>query len=133
MCELAEPTVLVADDDDDIRELVCLVLRHAGLEPWAVPTGDAALDAARLRDWRMAVLDVNMPGRTGVEICRALKGSELARMPVLLMSADCGPQDVAAGYAAGADYFLPKPFGPAELLRRVRDLLPVAGPAGASA
>lgn len=129
MSELAAPTVLVADDDEDIRELVCVVLRHAGLEPWAVPTGDEALDAARTRDWRMAVLDVNMPGLTGVEICRELKGSELARMPILLMSGDSAPQDVAAGYAAGADEFLPKPFGMQDLLRRVTELLSAGAPA----
>lgn len=129
MYERATPTVLVADDDDEIREFVCVVLRQAGLEPWAVPTGDEALDAARSQDWRMAVLDVNMPGLTGVEICRELKGGERARMPILLMSGDCAPQEVAAGYAAGADYFLPKPFGRQHLLRRVTELLSAGAPA----
>lgn len=133
MSQLAKPTVLVADDDDDIRELVCVVLRLTGLLPRAVSTGDEALHLARTRDWRMVVLDVDMPGRTGLEICRELKGSALSRLPILLMSAHCAPQDVAAGYAAGADDFLAKPFGPRDLVRRAAELVPFTASAGSPA
>ena len=121
----AEPTrVLVADDDDDIRRLVELVLNKAGIPSDTVDGGIPALEAARSSARKVVVLDVRMPDMSGLEVCRQLKADEATSGgQVLLMSSDFSTEDVAAGYAAGADDYLPKPFSPGELVRRVSRLL----------
>jgi DNA-binding response OmpR family regulator len=118
------PRVLVADDDPDIRDLVCLAVRRAGAAVVAsVGDGRAALAAARDQQPALAVLDVAMPGATGLEVCTALRGdAATARVRVLLLSAGASSDDVARGLAAGADAYLAKPFGVADLVRQVCDL-----------
>ena len=118
------PRVLVADDDPDIRDLVCLAVRRAGGTVVAsVGDGRAALAAVRDQPPTRAVLDVSMPGASGLEVCTALRADgATAGVRVLLLSAGASPDDVARGLAAGADAYLAKPFGVAELVRRVRDL-----------
>jgi CheY-like chemotaxis protein len=118
--------VLVADDDEDIRLLVCLALRRAGCTVVAaVETGAQALVAARAQRPDVVVLDVAMPGVTGLEVCEALRADpdpELAGCRVLLLSAGASSDDVARGLAAGADAYLPKPFTIAGLIAEVREL-----------
>ncbi|MFW3172318.1 response regulator transcription factor [Geodermatophilus sp. CPCC 206100] len=118
------PRVLVADDEDDIRALVCLAVRRAGGTVVAdVADGAAALAAARAQRPDLAVLDVSMPGATGLEVCTALRAeAATAEVAVLLLSAGASPDDVARGLAAGADAYLPKPFSVAGLSARVREL-----------
>ncbi|MCW2494357.1 response regulator [Jatrophihabitans sp.] len=121
---IASQTVLIADDDDDLRRLVEVVLLKAGIDAEAVNGGVPALAAARNSQRRLVVLDVKMPDLNGLEVCRQLKSDEsTARSQVLLMSSDSSHDDVEAGYAAGADDYLPKPFRPSELVRRVSRLL----------
>ena len=116
--------VLIADDDDDIRRLVELVLQKAGILADAVDGGIPALEAARSTSRELLVLDVRMPDMSGLEVCRQLKSDEATSGGhILLMSSDYTTEDVAAGYAAGADDYLPKPFSPSELVRRVTRLL----------
>ena len=104
--------VLVADDEDDIRDLVCLAVRKAGAaEVTAVADGTAALAAARLHLPDLAVLDVSMPGATGLEVCAALRADpDTAGISILLLSAGASLDDVARGLSAGADAYLAKPF-----------------------
>jgi DNA-binding response OmpR family regulator len=117
-------SVLIADDDDDIRRLVSVVLAQAGIESDAVAGGVAALDAARNHARDVIVLDVRMPDLSGLEVCRAIKSdAATAHSHVLLMSSNYSAEDVAAGFAAGADDYLAKPFSPRELVRRVGRLL----------
>jgi CheY-like chemotaxis protein len=120
----APPRVLVADDEDDIRALVCLAVRRAGGTVVAdVADGAAALAAVRAALPDLAVLDVSMPGATGLEVCAALRATpDTAAVPVLLLSAGASPDDVARGLAAGADAYLAKPFGVASLVHQVRAL-----------
>ncbi|MGY1641390.1 response regulator transcription factor [Geodermatophilus sp. SYSU D00703] len=120
----APPRVLVADDEDDIRALVCLAVRRAGATVVAdVVDGTAALTAARAEPPDLAVLDVSMPGASGLEVCAALRAEPgTAAVPVLLLSAGASPDDVARGLAAGADAYLAKPFSVAGLVARIRDL-----------
>jgi DNA-binding response OmpR family regulator len=116
--------VLIVDDDDDIRRLVELVLQKAGILADSVDGGIRALEAARRSTPELVVLDVRMPDLSGLEVCRQLKSDEAtASGHILLMSSDYTTEDVAAGYAAGADDYLPKPFSPGELVRRVTRLL----------
>lgn len=121
---MQSPRVLVADDDPDIRDLVCLAVRRAGGAVVAsVGDGRTALAAARDQQPALAVLDVSMPGATGLEVCAALRSdAATAGVHVLLLSAGASSDDVARGLAAGADAYLAKPFGVAELVQQVRDL-----------
>ena len=116
--------VLVADDEEDIRLLVCLALRRAGCTVvTAVEDGAQALAAARAQRPDLVVLDVAMPGVTGLEVCAALRADpELAGCRVLLLSAGASADDIARGLAAGADAYLPKPFTIAGLIAEVREL-----------
>jgi DNA-binding response OmpR family regulator len=118
------PRVLVADDEEDIRALVCLAVRKAGCTvSSAVGDGTAALRAARADVPTLAVLDVSMPGRTGLEVCTALRAEPAtAGIRILLLSAGASADDVARGLAAGADAYLAKPFGVIDLVARVREL-----------
>jgi CheY-like chemotaxis protein len=120
----APPRVLVADDEDDIRTLVCLAVRKAGSAVVAsVADGAAALAAARVDLPDLVVLDVSMPGATGLEVCAALRDDPAtAGIRVLLLSAGASPDDVARGLAAGADAYLAKPFQVSALVQQVRAL-----------
>ena len=118
------PRVLVADDEDDIRALVAVAVRRAGCTVVAsVADGDAALSLARTERPHLTVLDVSMPGRTGLDVCTALRADPAtAAVRVLLLSAGASAEDVARGLAAGADAYLPKPFTVAGLVDQVRAL-----------
>jgi DNA-binding response OmpR family regulator len=116
--------VLVADDEEDIRVLVGLAVARAGCTVVAsVADGTQALAAARAEQPDLVVLDVSMPGATGLEVCAALRAdAATAGCRVLLLSAGASPDEVARGLAAGADAYLPKPFTVAGLVGRVREL-----------
>jgi DNA-binding response OmpR family regulator len=126
----APARVLVADDEEDIRLLVTLAVRKAGCAVVAaVADGTEALAAARTELPDLVVLDVSMPGATGLEVCAALRAeARTAGCRVLLLSAGASPDDVARGLAAGADAYLPKPFTVAGLVAQVR-LLTAGTPA----
>lgn len=117
-------SVIIADDDADVRELVAAVLSRAGFRTESHADGVAALAAARVNPPHVLVLDVRMPEMGGLEVCRRVKADPaLATTPVLLMSSDTTDADIAAGRAAGADDYLNKPFSPKDLVRRVGELL----------
>ena len=117
------PLVLVADDDEDILMLVTMRLRRDGWEVVQARDGAQALEAARERRPVVAVLDVGMPTLDGLGVVEALRADpELAEIRVLLLTAKAQEQDVRRGYEAGADAYVKKPFSPAELSARVREL-----------
>jgi len=117
-------TVLVADDDADIRALVTRKLELAGYQVIAVGDGCAALEAAVACAPDVVLLDVTMPGLDGVEVCRRLRARpDFGAVPILLLTAQAQEADVARGRAMGADDYVVKPFSPRELLRRVQDAL----------
>lgn len=118
------PVVLVADDDDDILDLVALRLAAAGYDVVTARDGEEALRVARERRPDLAVLDVTMPKLTGYDVTRALRADDrTSRMPVILLTARVQESDLAAGLEAGADDYLRKPFNAAELRARVANLL----------
>ena len=119
-----EIRVLVADDEDDIRGLVCLAVAKAGCTVTAsVADGAVALATARTERPDLAVLDVSMPGATGLEVCAALREDPAtAGIRILLLSAGASPDDVARGLSAGADAYLAKPFQISGLVQQVKAL-----------
>ncbi|MEU4423393.1 response regulator [Actinoplanes sp. NPDC024001] len=117
-------TVLVADDDADIRDLVAFKLEQAGLEVIAVGDGQAAVETARARHPDLAVLDVSMPGMSGIDVCRTLRAEPgTAQMRIIMLTARVQEQDVEGGFSAGADDYVTKPFSPRELVTRIQTLL----------
>jgi two-component system, OmpR family, phosphate regulon response regulator PhoB len=116
--------VLVADDDADIRDLVAFKLEQAGLEVVAVEDGQAALEEARARRPTLAVLDVSMPGLSGIDVCRMLRADPAtAGMLIIMLTARVQEKDVEGGFSAGADDYVTKPFSPRELVARIQSLL----------
>jgi DNA-binding response OmpR family regulator len=116
--------ILIADDDPDIRDLVAFKLEQAGFEVVAVDNGPAALSAARSEPPDLAVLDVMMPGMSGIDVCRELRSDQrTASLPIILLTARAQETDVDAGFGAGADDYVIKPFSPRELVSRVEAVL----------
>ncbi|WP_433378445.1 response regulator transcription factor [Actinoplanes sp. CA-142083] len=116
--------VLVADDDADIRDLVAFKLEQAGFEVIAVEDGQTALEQARSRQPTLAVLDVSMPGLSGIDVCRMLRADPATSgMLIIMLTARVQEQDVEGGFSAGADDYVTKPFSPRELVSRIQALL----------
>jgi DNA-binding response OmpR family regulator len=117
-------TVLLAEDDADIRFLVTLKLTRAGYQLRAFSDGLSALADAREHPPDLAILDVMMPGMSGLEVCRELrKDPATAKVPVILLTALAQEADVTAGFAAGADDYIVKPFSPRDFTMRVQAVL----------
>ncbi len=118
------PLVLAADDDPLIRELIQFRLERSGYEVVTVEDGEAALAAAFERRPALVILDVMMPKLDGYEVTRRLRADErTAKLPVILLTARAQEADVSAGFDAGADDYLTKPFSPKELRARVQAIL----------
>jgi DNA-binding response OmpR family regulator len=116
--------VLVADDDIDICNLLTFKLEQAGHVVRVATNGVAAMDALGAGDIDLALLDVMMPGMSGLEICLRLRAQPAtADLPVILVTARAGEADVRTGYDVGADDYLVKPFSPRELISRVQAVL----------
>ena len=115
-----EPLVLVADDDDDVRELVVFRLERAGYEVITASDGAEALEVALSRRPRVCLIDVMMPKLDGYQVTERLRASdELPDVAILLLTASVQEASVEKGFAAGADDYIKKPFSPAELVDRV--------------
>ena len=118
-------SVVIADDDADIRALIALSVVRAGAVVAAeVGTGGAALQAIRRCSPDLAILDISMPEMTGLEVCRALRADpSTSGMSIMLLSAAVHPDAVTEGIAAGADAYEGKPFSPRRLAGQVRQML----------
>ncbi len=121
------PTVVVVEDDPSIAALVELYLRDAGFRVSCADTGERALDLIRTRPPQMVVLDIGLAGAIdGLEVCRQLRRT--SEVPVLMLTARDAEEDRVAGFDAGADDYVVKPFLPRELVVRVRAILRRADP-----
>jgi two-component system KDP operon response regulator KdpE len=113
--------VLVCDDEPQILRALRVILREAGFEAIPAETGEEALDLAAVRRPDAAIIDLVLPDIDGVEVCRALR--EWSQMPIIVLSA-VGEEDAKVqALAAGADDYVTKPFGPRELIARLRAVL----------
>jgi DNA-binding response OmpR family regulator len=118
---VSEETILVADDDPHIVELVSLYLRRAGYGVETAADGDQVLRRTAESSPALIVLDIMMPGTDGLQVCRALR--RRSDVPILLLTARSSDIDKVAGLRFGADDYVTKPFNPDELVARVEAIL----------
>jgi DNA-binding response OmpR family regulator len=124
MTAASQDRILVADDDGDIRDLVVFKLTQAGYDVEAVQDGAAAFQSIEASPPRLAILDVMMPGLSGIDVLRKVRADErLKDLEVILLTAKSRDIDVDAGFATGASDYVIKPFSPRELLHRVNALV----------
>jgi len=113
--------VLIAEDDRDIADLIALYVERAGWRPYVTVAGDAALTYARTQPVDVAILDVMLPGMSGLEVCRALRAvPDTANLPIIMVTARGDEGDRIVGLDIGADDYIAKPFSPNELVARIR-------------
>ena len=123
--------VLVVDDDSDIRDLLVVDLEMSGYQVLTAENGHQAEEVAKQELPDLIVLDVMMPGRTGYEVLTSLRADDRTNeIPVVMLTALTNDEDVWAGWAAGADYYMTKPFDYGELERFIKYLEQPAGDDG---
>jgi two-component system response regulator MtrA len=110
--------VLIVDDDTALSEMLGIVLRGEGFEPAFVADGDKALAAFRDVKPDLVLLDLMLPGRDGIDVCRQIRAE--SGVPIVMLTAKSDTVDVVVGLESGADDYVIKPFKPKELVARVR-------------
>lgn len=124
------PRVLVIEDTDEIRELIEISLSRAGMEIDSATDGVRGLELMRSVAPDAVVLDLNLPGRDGMSLCREIR--EFSQVPILVASGDDTLDRRERSKSAGANDFIGKPFSPRDLVDRVRSLLSQADAAPGS-
>ena len=114
--------ILLVEDEAPIREGVCDVLAYHGYEPSSAGTGTEGLEKAIAGDFRLVILDVMLPGMSGLDVCRELRARN-AQQVILMLTAKGSEEDIVDGFRAGADDYVTKPFSVRELVVRVEALL----------
>jgi DNA-binding response OmpR family regulator len=118
------PVILAVDDDPDILKLVVFRLERSGYVVLQARDGEEALRLALERPPDLFVVDVMMPKMDGLELVRRLRAEEAtSRTPIIMLTARAQDTDLQAGFEAGADDYLRKPFSPLELQARVQAIL----------
>jgi DNA-binding response OmpR family regulator len=117
-------SVLVVDDDPDVCDLVTYKLEQSGFEVRRASDGDAALREVAQRVPDLVLLDIMMPGISGLEVLELWRSDQAtAAIPVVMLTAKAQENDVERGFQLGADDYVVKPFSPRELVRRVTAVL----------
>lgn len=114
-------TILVVDDEPMVREVLCQYLSHAGFDVRDAADGDAAITEIERADPDLVLLDVMLPGRSGLSVLEFIR--ERSDRPVILLTALGEERDRVAGLELGADDYVVKPFSPREVTARVRSVL----------
>lgn len=120
------PHLLVVDDDARLRDLLARYLTSEGFRVATAPDAAMAREKLSVLEFDLLVLDVTMPGEDGLSLAESLRKTN--NVPIMLLTARGAPEDRIAGFEAGADDYLPKPFDPRELSLRIRALLRRAAP-----
>jgi DNA-binding response OmpR family regulator len=123
--------VLLIDDDPSVHEVVRAYLERENYLVFSAITGTDGLDLVRFKDPSLVILDLLLPDIRGSEVCARIR--EESDVPILMLTASGGTEERIAGFAIGADDYLPKPYSPRELVARVRALLRRAGRGDGSA
>lgn len=113
--------ILVVDDDVALAEMLQIVLRQEGFEPVWCSTGDHAMEAFRDVRPDLVLLDLMLPGRDGIDVCRDIRAE--SDVPIIMLTARTDTVDVVGGLEAGADDYVAKPFKAKELVARIRTRL----------
>ncbi len=110
--------ILVVDDDSSLAEMLTIVLRNEGFEPRVCSTGDRAM--ATVRDFKpdIVLLDLMLPGKDGVDVCKEIRAE--SGVPIIMLTAKSDTVDIVVGLESGADDYVVKPFKPKELVARLR-------------
>ncbi len=122
------PHLLLVDDDARLRGLLSRFLSEQGFRVTTAESAADARDKLRFLEFDLMILDVMMPGETGLSLTEDLRAERAPAMPILLLTARGAPEDVVAGFEAGADDYIGKPFDPRVLLVRIRAMLRRAVP-----
>lgn len=113
--------ILIVEDDPDISDLLVHYLKREGFTTRTVVTGTAALEAARLAQPDVMVLDLMLPELDGLQVCRAMRGDpKTAAVPIIMLTARAAEADRVAGLELGADDYVTKPFSPKEMVARIK-------------
>lgn len=121
---MASKKILVVEDETDIRKLILYNLAQERYQVLEAEDGEKALRLLQREKLHLIILDLLLPGMSGLELCRALRGRpETARLPILMLTAKAGEADRVVGLEMGADDYLTKPFSPRELVARVKAIL----------
>jgi two-component system phosphate regulon response regulator PhoB len=121
---MAKETILVVDDEEDIRELVQLNLSREGYTVLTCETGEQALDQVFSKMPDLTILDLMLPGIDGLEVCKRLKNDpKTQQIPLIMLTAKGEEADIVTGLELGADDYVTKPFSGKVLVARVRRLL----------
>jgi two-component system, OmpR family, response regulator MtrA len=110
--------VLVVDDDTALAEMLGIVLRNEGFEPVFCADGDKAMAAFRDSKPDLVLLDLMLPGKDGIDVCRQIRTE--SGVPIVMLTAKSDTVDIVVGLESGADDYIVKPFKPKELVARVR-------------
>ena len=111
-------SVLVVDDDSSLAEMLSIVLRQEGFESRIVTRGDQALEAFRSFRPDLVLLDLMLPGKDGIDVCKEIRAE--SGVPIVMLTAKGDTVDVVVGLESGADDYVVKPFKPKELVARIR-------------
>jgi two-component system, OmpR family, response regulator MtrA len=124
--------VLVVDDDAALAEMLSIVLRQEGFDSFTVARGDLALEALRSYKPDVVLLDLMLPGRDGIDVCKEIRAE--SGIPIVMLTAKGDTVDIVVGLESGADDYVVKPFKPKELVARIRARVRrKEGPAGGQA
>ena len=116
--------ILVVEDDIAIRDMLLFTLKQSGFVCEAAGDGEAGLDALKLQQPDLILLDWMLPGIDGIEFIRRLRANEfLANIPVIMLTAKGESEDMVKGLSVGADDYVNKPFSPPELMARIKAVL----------
>ena len=113
--------ILVVDDDTALAEMIGIVLRTEGFEPFFCADGSGAVDAFHAAQPDLVLLDLMLPGIDGIEVCARIR--EESGVPIIMLTAKSDTSDVVRGLESGADDYVVKPFNPKELVARIRTRL----------
>ena len=116
--------ILIAEDDQDIRELVVLTLQFSGFDVVSVEDGSLAVEKAQGQSFDLILMDVRMPRMKGYEACRRLKEMDATKdIPIIFLSAKGQEQEIQTGLNAGAADYILKPFAPDTLVNTINKVL----------
>ena len=119
-----KPLILVVEDEEDLRDIIIYNLERDGYQTIGVETGEQGLERAIALKPDLVILDLMLPGMSGLNVCRKIRqGDATGKIPIIMVSAMGEEADIVNGLELGADDYVPKPFSPRILLARVRSVL----------